>query len=174
MAEKTLQEISAENIHRIAHYWQGKTEAGRMPGRQDIHPADLPGAILPWIILTELHDQPLRARFRLVGTGIAELQGDFTGAWADEMQSDSWLDKWMDQYRRLIASRRPLFGIEKINWHDTPYCTFEWGLFPLSSDGKKVDMVLEIEDHPKRAKVAANPELATVRGLPFGTQPKFS
>lgn len=171
MTEKKLDDLDSENIRTLTDFWHDKVKSGRLPARSDIHPTELPKDLLPWLILTELQGPPLRARFRLVGTGIAEIQGDFTGLWADELQSDKWLAKWLNQYQRLQDEKQPLYGEEDVTWHGAHYTTYEWALFPLASDGEHVDMVLEIEDHPSRFS-ARDPDVEGGRGLPFGTHPR--
>ena len=172
MTEKKQDQITSDHIQFLAGFWQQKVDAGHLPGRAEIDPAELPSDILPWLIITELQGPPLRARFRLVGTGIAEIQGDFTGLWADELQSEKWLAKWLNQYQRLQDTKKPLFGDEAVTWHGSHYTTYEWALFPLASDGEHVDMVLEIEDHPNPLSVSKDPDMESGRGLPFGTHPR--
>lgn len=171
MPEKTLAQVHAPIIHDVAAYWAGKCRDTTLPSRLDIDPVEMPPKALPWIILTELSADPLGAYFRLVGTGITEKQGNFTGFWANELYSDQWLDKWLDQYRRLMENRRPLFGEEDVIWGETRVSRFEFALFPLSGDGATVDMVLEVEYHYDHLPIPPD-GLTDTPGLPYGTMPK--
>ena len=51
-------------------YWRGKCAGRKMPRRSDIDPTEIP-SFLPEVFIAEIHD-PLRFRFRLVGSRICE------------------------------------------------------------------------------------------------------
>src|SRR5215813_1374292 len=65
-------------------YWRLKGAAKPMPGRADIDPLDIP-RLLPNVFLMDVvPGNPRRFRFRLVGTRIADLEGEMTDRFLDE------------------------------------------------------------------------------------------
>src|SRR5688572_17351388 len=62
-----LAEVTSACIARFDAYWQSKKQAGRLPARADIDPADLK-SVLPNIILLNVGYDPFRVSVRLRGT----------------------------------------------------------------------------------------------------------
>ena len=128
-------------------YWQKQHHPdGRLPGRQDIDPVDL-RSILACLCLYDVQADPLRFRYRLIGTdAVAKIEEDFTGRWLDEVHptfksSDAYADfTGVSLRRQPLAYYRgpPLFHTYK------KYVTLERLLLPLARDGNTVDMMLAI------------------------------
>jgi hypothetical protein len=141
----SIDRIRDAKIHQAFDYWQSIKQGKRVPARGDLDPVDIP-RLLPYIYLTEIHRDPLRIRYRLVGTKVCEMAGrDLTGRW---MHEETWLhdyEKWLDDYRTVMASRQPLFGHDDLDFTDGARIGFEWALFPLGRDGETVDMAFELE-----------------------------
>jgi hypothetical protein len=67
-------------------YWQGLSQGGRLPGRQDLAPTKIP-YILPWMLILDVvpSGAAYRFKFRLFGTGLVERAGrELTGLWFEE------------------------------------------------------------------------------------------
>lgn len=127
-------------------YWRGKCAGRRTPSRDDIDPVEIK-ALLPYILLTDIHHDPLRVQIRLVGTAVVEAAGrDITGKWLHEIQLDGGLQMWNANYQRLVSQRVPVVGRTRATVKPGDDRVFEWILLPLSSDGEKVDKSLELED----------------------------
>lgn len=141
----SIDRIRDAKIHRAFDYWQTIRRGNRVPARRDLDPIDIPH-LLPYMYLTEIHRDPLRIRYRLVGTKVCEIEGrDKTGLW---MHEETWLDdyeEWLDDYRIVMESRQPLFGHDDFEFSDHGRVGFEWALFPLGEDGENVDMAFELE-----------------------------
>ncbi len=136
-------------IAQLAAYWAAKRPAGGPPLRADLDPAELK-PLLPYLLMMDLQPTPLRVRYRLVGTAVAEAsRRDFTGLWLDEMQFDTPQEREIFEagYRLLLDTAAPVYG--RIVWHaagDLPVL-YESAIFPLSSDGRRLDRAIALEDH---------------------------
>jgi hypothetical protein len=95
----------------------------------------------------ELHYDPFRVRYRVVGTEVARIVGeDFSNRWLEET---GWGDASIALnrllYERVAESRAPSFGLSNLTWQGTPDHVFEWVLFPLGS-GETVTHCLSLDD----------------------------
>jgi hypothetical protein len=129
-------------IRRVFDYWRTIRPAeDRLPGRQHLEPSDL-SEVLRWVWLADVQREPLRFRYRLVGTGHRAVIGsDPTGKWLDEAFADF---PSMKAYADFAASatgearyRRgtPEFPVAE------KYVSMEVVLLPLARDGVAVDML---------------------------------
>ena len=56
---------------------------------------------------------------------------------------------------RMIATRTPVYGTDQRHARAGSSCSArDWAMFPLSSDGVRVDQCLEIEDWTKGSPTA--------------------
>lgn len=117
-----------------------------MPSRAEIDPAEM-RALLPYLLLADVHHDPLRIFFRLVGTAVVEAAGrDLTGMWLHEAEVNGGPQLWTETYRRLVERREPVFGRARATLPHGDVRFFEWVMLPLSSDGETVDKTVELED----------------------------
>jgi hypothetical protein len=138
-------------IAELGAYWAGKARDGHLPGRGDIDPAEIV-ALLPYLLMMDVEHAPLRVRYRLVGTAIAEAsRRDFTGLYLDEMSFDDPAERqaFVSGYRLLVDSGRPVYG--RMVWLADPELpvVFESAIFPLATDGRTVEMAIALEDHAR-------------------------
>lgn len=156
MMQTSLPAHCDRRLVQLYEYWRSISprEEG-LPGRQHFDPLDIP-ALLPWVWLVDAHRDPLRFKYRLMGTEHARLSGrDVTGRWMDEVHPDfAQLDvypQWVAVVERAeLGYRRgpPLFPLRD------EYEEMERLLLPLARNGADVDMVLAMTVHhpkPRRA-----------------------
>lgn len=152
-------EVTAEVVRRMGGYLKRKCGERPMASRADIDPTEI-REFLPYVVLVDIHDDPLRVYYRLVGTRIAEFYGEFTGTWMhDRPISGAYRQIAEKIYRTLIDTKAPVFGITEMRTRTDALVSYEWGYFPLSSDGVNVTGGLEIES-PERRVVGVAPALA--------------
>jgi hypothetical protein len=152
-------EIASSAIRRMADYLAHKRGARPMAARADFEPTEVRD-LLPYIVLVDISDNPLRVYYRLVGTRIAEFYGEFTGTWMHERPiSDAYRGIAENIYRTLIETRAPVYGITEMRTRFDAMVSYEWGYFPLSNDGVTVTGGLEIES-PERRVVGVAPGMA--------------
>jgi hypothetical protein len=144
----TLAEARSAALKQFHAYWLRQRGERTLPSKSSIDPADIKD-ILPYVIIADVFDSPLRVRYRLVGTEIVRLRGrEFTGKWLHELQwNPVFLDRVLNEYRVLIDGRQPVIGVDDLYPANGPSLAYEWGMFPLSDDGVQVTHCLAIEDH---------------------------
>jgi hypothetical protein len=122
-----------------------------VPRRSALDPSEIV-ELLPYVLLVDVEADPLRVRYRLVGTAIAEAsRRNFTGLYLDEMSFEAAGEREAFEagYRLLIAERRPVYG--RMVWlasSDLPV-VYDSAVFPLSSDGETVTQAIALEDHQR-------------------------
>jgi hypothetical protein len=134
-------------------YWRAKRRNGLLPGRADIDPVEIK-RLLPNIVLLDLQDAPFRVRIRLVGTAIAEFRGDNTGKYLDELtgMGPERRDEYLAQMRLVATEARPAFACDRLVTRFGTVHDIYAGVWPLATDGRKVDKLVAIEDYGKLAR----------------------
>ena len=133
-------------INQFYEYWLHAAPAGRLPGRQHM----VPEAIVPllsrlWIL--DVFRDPLRYRYRLVGTDITRsLQRELTGLWLDEAQPETVRNQTLcDRYRYIVETGRPTWRRGQTLWNRDPsHRLVENCLAPLAADGVTVDKIIAV------------------------------
>lgn len=135
--------VQSARIRRLHAYWREKAVGGRIPPRAAVDPTELID-ILSCLIIVEVVEA--RFRYRLVGTEVAANAGvDFTGCYLDA-QSFANRDFYLDCYRDVRVSGRPLFGLDHWAYADGRTGVAEFAMFPLALEGQSVGQILTIED----------------------------
>ena len=142
-------------IRELHDYWLGLWHDGdTMPGRQDFSPFAVKH-LLPDLWLLDVQHDPLRFRYRLIGTRIVERHGrDHTGRWVDEVHPSFVSPAVQGQFKSAaecgtVGWRRghPLFAYD-----NRPGITIERIILPLASDGAIVDMLLGLTIYRRGAE----------------------
>ena len=133
-------------LRELLAYYTKIAPPGQLPGRQHFQPQGVP-AVLPRLILLDVHRPPLRYKYRLVGTKEAELYGhDPTGRWYDEVRPRN--AKTENGYRRLTdAAERGVMSYRKgqvLAIRHREHQSAENLVAPFASDGKTVDMIIVV------------------------------
>jgi hypothetical protein len=133
--------IESRSLQQLYDYWQEKRAGRIFPARRDLAPIEFQ-FVLGNVVLIDVTHDPLRFRFRLVGTNIVYHEGiDPTGLYLDELPLVEGRQVLDSAYRHVVAAREPVRNIrERIL--DGRTRRFEALLLPLSSDDKTVDMIM--------------------------------
>lgn len=140
-------EITSRLIAAIEGHWNTLRGERAMPRRDEIDPVDL-APWLPYVSMMEVHYDPFRVRYRVVGTEVARIVGeDFSNRWLDETG-------WGAQsialntllYTKLAESMRPVYGLSTVSFASREDWIFEWVLLPLSTDAQRVTHCLSLDD----------------------------
>jgi hypothetical protein len=139
-------EITSNLIAGLERHWDAVRGVRTMPRRNEIDPVELV-PWLPYVSIMELHHDPFRVRYRVVGTEVARIVGeDFSNRWLHETGwGDSAIALNRLLYQRVSESRAPLFGLSTVTWQGKPDHVFQWVLFPLG-DGDVVTHCLSLDD----------------------------
>jgi len=140
-------EVTSRLIAELEGYWETLRGDRPMPRRDEVDPVDL-ARWLPYISIMELHYEPFRVRYRVVGTEVARINGeDFSNRWLEETgwpPSAIELNRLL--YVKVAESGQPLYGLSTISFGGREDCVFEWVLLPLSNDGRTVTHCLSLDD----------------------------
>ncbi len=119
-------EVTSKPIAGLEGHWNRVRGARAMPRRDEIDPVELV-AWLPYLSIMELHYEPFRARYRVVGTEVVRIVGeDFSNRWLDETgwSTDSIaLNRML--YERVAVGRVPSFGLSLLTWQGKPDHVFQ-------------------------------------------------
>jgi hypothetical protein len=156
LATLSLADITSPDVLAFNQYWMSIRGGKPMPLKAAFDATAIRN-LLPYITLEELHNDPLRVYYRVVGSEQAQFSaGDYTGKWLHDL---NWLpdlkQRLLDQYAEIQQLKTPMFGLSQFTWHDQLDKSFEWGLFPFSDNGMDVSHVVTIEDfrHTTRKEV---------------------
>jgi hypothetical protein len=137
--------LRAAGVAELHEYWRSKLRGRAMPVPADIDPTEIPH-LLPAILIAEYIGG--RVRYRLVGTAQAYYNGlDFTGLHLDEIDfgiENAFVRLVHDTLRRTAA---PVFGQYEWAFRDDLNGFGEFGVFPLSEDGRAVSRCIGIDDY---------------------------
>jgi hypothetical protein len=127
-------QIASPALHELYLYWLDKWQDGRMPTRADIEPLEIP-ALLPQVYLVDVERNPLRFRFRLVGTRIVAWFGrDTTG---QEIAAEL-----VERYREAVTTGRPLFDSLSLAGKAGRQGSYQRVLLPLAGASGRIEMLL--------------------------------
>jgi hypothetical protein len=149
----TIPDSCEPRLRRVYDYWVSIHPCGGgLPGRQHLDPVALPD-LLPWLWMVDVERQPLRFKYRLLGTEqVKAMEGNFTGRWIDEVHPKFLGSIAYPQY--VAAAERAEIGYIKgpPSFHTAKtYIGMERLLLPLARDGRCVDMLLAITTYQRRA-----------------------
>jgi hypothetical protein len=139
----SAQSFDSAELNAIYDYWLAKRGRRRMPSRQDIDPIKIP-KLLPNLMLIDVSYEPIKFRYRLVGTRVVDATGENrAGKDFDTVDFIKSNPTVMEQYIAIVTTGEPLHSLEPFHRRDTgqPY-EVDRLLLPLSSDGVTVDMIL--------------------------------
>ena len=141
------EQVTSATIRGFDAYWRGKSAQGRLPSRDDIDPAEIK-PLLPHIILLNVEWDPFRCRVRLRGTQVETLRPKGKHQYLDQATTydPGRREDFIAEMKFVATQQRPAFARDYLT---TSYGVVRdiWaGIWPLSSDGARVDMLVVIED----------------------------
>jgi hypothetical protein len=139
-------QINSPRIHRLCAYWRQQCRGALFPRRGDIAPDQIRD-LLPNIMIVDVESNPLRFRYRLVGTRVVEYNGlEFTGRYLGEIGWPEEQDLF-DSYAEVVSTRRPFFGSLAWKLATGAVGRSEFARLPLSEDSEAVSQILAMEDY---------------------------
>jgi len=153
----TLPADADPRLRQLHDYWRSvHPPGGGLPGRQHIDPCAMV-PLLRWIWMMDVGRDPLRFRYRLVGTEQVNVMGrDFTGRWLDEVHEQFLTSVSHSQY--VTSVERGEIGYLKgaPPYHVTrDYMQVERLLVPLACNGRDVDILLALTVYLQPARPSA-------------------
>jgi hypothetical protein len=130
-----------ERLRRLFAYWTEKAAGRICPARRDIDPLDF-DYLLGDIALLEVLHEPLRFRYRVMGTRIVRrVACDMTGKLVSEMPSPQLRQASQQNYELVTRERKPVLQ-RGTRVFDGRTFSYEILRLPLSDDGATVNMIL--------------------------------
>jgi len=150
MVRLRFADVTSAMIRELAGYWSELRGERPVANKKEFDPSRVT-SLLPYLIVAEYHQNPFRIRYRLVGTEQVRHAGeDFTGKWLHETLWDPrYIEVWLTATQEMTETGEPAFGRDSLLWTDGKIKECEWGLFPLSADGRSVTHGIGIEDFSK-------------------------
>lgn len=134
--------VEAPALRRLLDDWQARRRGKKLPARGDFDPVDLK-YLMGKLLLVDVLREPLRFRFRLIGTELVKRAGsDLTGRMLDEHPDPEFREHVRQRFAITVATRQPQSSIETRLVLDGRLRRYEALLLPLASDGEAVDMLM--------------------------------
>jgi hypothetical protein len=131
-------------VAELTDYWSRIHPAQGLPGRQHFDPVDV-RRLLPDIWMLDVHRDPLRFRYRLVGTAIVTAVGrEITGQWIEKVFAN-WepKDAPYRRYKAVLETGVPSWRRGAPFNADRARCpVVENIVLPLATDGSEIDILL--------------------------------
>lgn len=111
-----LPEDGDDVLARFLSYWRGKFRDGRLPGRRDIDPMEIP-RLLPVVILMDVLWQGGAAgdfRFSLIGQDVLDRYGPLKGRTLREQMEGPELHRTLEEHRLCVSSRLPVYIVNTL------------------------------------------------------------
>ncbi|MEO3432951.1 PAS domain-containing protein [Inquilinus sp. CAU 1745] len=142
----TVDEVASPRVKWLLAHWREKSLDRPYPDRRDLDPIEMK-PVLPYLILSEIRQDPLDVRFRLVGTACVAGAGyDYTDLSIRETGFAAEADMWLDLYAEMIETAAPIFGADYVITARGKPARYEFAMFPLSAGGPDIAQCLSIED----------------------------
>jgi len=136
--------------------WDARRQGRRMPARADLDPFDLKEH-LGHLFLVDVERDPIRFRYRLVGTKITNIvRRDVTGRYFEDIYTGRLLESMIEVQSWVMNESAPLRIFNRTGHPRNTVYVYDGLLLPLSTDGETVNMVLgELLFTPERTSPAS-------------------
>ncbi len=136
------EQLQTPLLRRLLRDWGSWRRGRELPGRADFRPEDL-RYVLGGVILLDVLHEPLRFRYRLIGSGLTLRRGlDLSGQLMDDHPNPEIRAVAIACNRTVVESRQPQvwhWRLPTVQGHRVAY---EGVNMPLSADGRAIDMIL--------------------------------
>jgi hypothetical protein len=134
--------IKTPSLQRLYDDWEQKRGQREFPARADFDPLDLK-YILGNLSLVDVLRDPLRFRYRIHATNVAERIGDeLTGKEVAALTHADHRNRALEHFIQVVQARKPSVHFRHHETIDQRIWNYEVLVLPLSSDGATIDMLL--------------------------------
>jgi hypothetical protein len=139
--------LRSERLHDFHRYLLGLAN-GEVPLRSAIDPTAIK-PLLPYIMMVDLTDEPLKLFYRLVGTEVVSFTGlEFTGLYLDQLDFDEFdREALLSAYRAVRDSGLPGVGLAQHRENGQLLIETEYLICPLRSPSDRIEKCAVIEDY---------------------------
>jgi hypothetical protein len=114
--------------------WRQKAGGRKMPSRSQMTPRDLKPYLRNIFLVQREEEYPPRYRWRLIGTGLTDIVGSFTGKLLDDSVSPEHLERWNSVGDMILESEQPWRFLGRVHIKGREYLNAEHLYMPLSDD----------------------------------------
>jgi len=137
--EIVIDDLPCEHLREIYQYWLKIKGPRHMPARADIKPKEIV-SLLPHLSMIDVEHDPVRFRFRLVGTETVRAMGmDVTGMYTDMNPATEKLNK---RYKWMLKNKQPYLYKSKLSWTERDFLDYYALAMPLSDNGEDINIIL--------------------------------
>lgn len=142
-------DFHSPRLREAVALWQGKVAAaGRLPDRSAFTTREFM-RFEGNISLIDVERDPLRFRFRLIGSAVTErLSHDHTGQYVDAAYLPAYYDAAVAGYQYCLSEKRPIRSFGYMAPAGMDFLAFESVDIPLSADGQEVTMIVKCSAFP--------------------------
>jgi hypothetical protein len=142
-----LTQVTSKAIRGFDAYWRTKAKDRRLPARSDIDPAEIKH-LLPDIVLLNVEWDPFRCSVRLRGTRAEQFRPKGTTKYLDEGTTfaPGRKEDYIAEMKFVATEQRPAFARDWIITRQGTQRDIWAGIWPLSADGQRPNMLVVIED----------------------------
>jgi hypothetical protein len=134
-------------IREFYEYWESARRGRPMPARADIDPVEIP-RLLPSVVLVDVGYDPVRLRYRLVGTREVEVRGyDPTGLDVAQHGYGTDREEVFKSYMLVVERKALVYDEEPADTQHPVLREVGTLMAPLSTDGERVDMIFAYVDY---------------------------
>ena len=134
--------FNRRELKNLLDIWDALRHGRRMPARADLNLFDLKPH-LGNLLLVDVEREPLRFRYRLVGTKITNVvHRDVTGQYFEDIYTGRLLDSMIEVQSWVVNECAPLRVFSRTGHPHTRVYAYEGLLLPLSANGETANMVL--------------------------------
>jgi hypothetical protein len=139
--------IRSMHLRALYSYWKELAQGG-VPMRSELDPTRIK-ALLPYMMLVDLTEEPLRVFYRLVGTEVVRFTGlEFTGHYLEQLEFDEFdFETHVRAYRTVRDSGLPGVGVAQHFERGLLMIETEYLICPLRSDSGAINKCAVIESY---------------------------
>jgi len=129
-------------LQQLHEYWYRKRGTRTLPARPDIDAAEIP-ALLPYIFVIDVLENPRNFRFRVAGTHLREALGEeLTGRYIADAFPPDFGGEVNAIWNQVVDQKAPVRGWGDLWVPGREFLKWEGLAMPLSSDDQSVNMLL--------------------------------
>lgn len=122
--------------------WHCHAAGDRVPCRKEFTPRVLKSLLRNVVIYERVVNGSIRYRVRLMGTAFAEIMGELSGRYLDEVIPQAFLPRWYAALDAALEAGAPLRFISQADSVEKDYLVGEYFEAPILADDGSLSMVL--------------------------------
>jgi hypothetical protein len=126
--------FSDSHYDSLLSLWHAKANGEAMPRRSAITARDIKDVLRHILLLERISKNPSRYKFRLVGTGLHQLAGEWTGKLVEELVPPEHMPRWIECCDLVLNGGQPMRFIGRVHLKGKEYLDAENLFVPLAND----------------------------------------